>query len=157
MAEVLIWIISDVYPDEKIIISAHNTHISNVEIRKACMGEILKDNYQNRYYSVGFFHSLGNPAHIQRKVTYENEISKLPASSIQSKFLKTGKSKLFVDIQSQQQKNSWLFEESDNVLVVNSIRRSIHKINLAESFDGIIWIKEVTHPKYIIRNKFLEK
>ena len=101
MAEVLIWIISDLYPDEKIIVSAHNTHISNVEVRKACMGEILKDNYQNRYYSVGFFHSLGNPAHIQRKMTYENEISKLPASSI--------------------------------------------------------WIKEVTHPKYIIPNKFLEK
>ena len=157
MAEVLIWIISDLYPDEKIIVSAHNTHISNVEIRGACMGEILKDNYRDQYYSIGFFHSLGNPTSVLRKVIFENEKSKLPVNSIQSKFLKTGKSKIFVDIKSQQQENNWLFEELENVWVVNRIRRTIFKMNLAESFDGIIWIKEVTHPKYIIPNKYLEK
>ena len=157
MAEVLKWIISDLYPNENIIVSAHNDHISNVEVRGACMGEILKDNYRDQYYSIGFFHSLGNPTSVLRKVIFENEKSKLPVNSIQSKFLKTGKSKIFVDIKSQQQENNWLFEELENVWVVNRIRRTIFKMNLAESFDGIIWIKEVTHPKYIIPNKYLEK
>lgn len=154
MAQVLDWIINDLYPEEKIIISAHNNHISNKEIKGACMGEILKKKNGNQYYSIGFFHSLGNPKHVMRKVIYKNDKSQLPKNSIQYRFLESGKEKLFVDIINQKMKNNWLFEELDNVLLLNEYE---YRLKLADSFDGLIWIKTVTYPKYVIRNKYLEK
>jgi erythromycin esterase len=154
MAQVLDWIINDLYPEEKIIISAHNNHISNKDIKGACMGEILKKKNGDKYYSIGFFHSLGNPKHVMRKMIYKNDKLQLPQNSIQYKFLESGKEKLFVNIINQEMKKNWLFEELDNVLLSNKYK---FKMNLAESFDGLIWIKKVTHPKYVIRNKYLEK
>jgi len=154
MAEVTKWIINELYKGEKIIISGHNSHISNKEIQGACMGEILKKEYGNEYYSIGFFHSLGNPKHVLRKIIYKNEKSELPENSIQFKFLKSGKRKLFVDIKNQNMKDNWLFEELYNILLVDKYK---FKMKLADSFDGLIWIKEVTHPKYVIRNKYLDK
>lgn len=154
MAEVIDWIINDLYKDEKVIISAHNNHISNQEIKGAFMGEILKKKYRDKYYSIGFFHSLGNPKHVIRTQIYENDKSQLPKNCIQYKFLESGKEKVFIDIINQERKNNWLFEELDNILLIDKYK---FKVNLAESFDGLIWIKEVTHPKYVIRNKYLEK
>lgn len=154
MAQILDWIINDLYPEEKIIVSAHNNHISNKEIEGACMGEILKKKYKEQYYSIGFFHSLGNPKHVMRKVIYKNDESLLPKNSIQYKFLDSGKQKIFIDIVNQEMENNWLFEELDNILLLNVFKI---RMNLAESFDGLIWIKEVTHPNYVIRNKHLEK
>ena len=154
MAQIIDWIVNDLYPEEKIIISAHNNHISNKEIKGACMGEILKKKYGNQYYSIGFFHSLGNPKHVMRKAIYKNDKSLLPKNSIQYKFLESGKEKLFIDLNNQETKSNWLFEDVENTLLVNKYK---FKMNLAESFDGLIWIKKVTYPKYVIRNKYLEK
>lgn len=156
MADVLKWIIHELYPNEKIIISGHNNHISNKPIAGACMGELLKKEYGENYYSIGFFHSLGNPKHVLRKVTYENEASQLPETSIQSKFLEIEKSMVFINIdpKNKLKKYKWIYETLDNVLLVGKYKTTI---NLSDSFDGIIWIKTVTHPKYVIRNKYLEK
>ena len=118
------------------------------------MGKLIKEKYENQYYSIGFFHSLGNPKHVLRNTIYENDKSKLPKNSIQYKFLESGKEKLYIDIHSQAMENNWLFEDLDNILLIDKYK---FKINLAGSFDGLIWIKTVTHPKYVIRNKYLEK
>lgn len=156
MAEIAKWIINDLYKGEKIILSAANSHISKVELHEACMGEILKKEYKNRYYSIGFFRSLGDPKHVLRNMVYENELSKLPKNSLQYKFLQTGQEMLFWNIQKQaRNKNSkWIFEEIEQVFQTRGFQT---QLNLAKSFDGLIWIKTVTHPQYLIRNKYLEK
>jgi erythromycin esterase len=157
MAEVAKWIVDDLYTDEKIIISAANSHISNKEIQEACMGEILKKEYRKRYYSIGFFHSLGDPKHLLRTVTYENKASLLPKNSLQYKFLETGKTRLFLNLQKQRRnkKSKWIFKDLENVFQTRGFQHG--QINLAKSFDGLIWIKTVTHPQYIIRNEYLDK
>ncbi len=156
MAGVSVWIVNELYPTEKIIISGHNDHVSNKEVKGACMGEILKNEFGDAYYSIGFFHSLGNPKHVFRNVIYENKESQLSENSIQYQLLKTGKSILFINIQNEKKshENEWLFEELDNVLQANKFK---YKLNLSMAFDGLIWIKKVTHPKYILKNKYLEK
>lgn len=156
MAEIAKWIINDLYKDEKIIISAANSHISNVELHEACMGEILKKEYKKSYYSIGFFRSLGDPKHILRNVVYKNEADKLPKNSLQYKFLQIGKEMFFWNIQKQAQnkKSKWIFKKSEHVFETRGFQT---QLNLAKSFDGIIWIKTVTHPQYLIRNAYLEK
>lgn len=59
-----------------------------------------------------------------------------------------------IDPKNKIKKYKWLYETLDNVLLVGKYKTTI---NLAESFDGLIWIKTVTYPKYVIRNKYLEK
>ncbi|MFK7946910.1 MAG: erythromycin esterase family protein [Saprospiraceae bacterium] len=65
MAMNLEWIIDELYPNEKVIISAANAHIQKVQDNPFLyMGKLLHQKYQNDYYSIGFFHALGNPVHI---------------------------------------------------------------------------------------------
>lgn len=155
MAEVLQWVIGELYPGEKVIISAHNMHISNVPLQEACMGTLLRQQYGKRYYSAGFFHSLGDPMHVNRNFTYSNNATSLPENSLQSRFLASGAERLFVDLKSARKSKSsrWLDQEVDNVLL---LRKYAYKINLSKSYDGVIWVKSVTHPNYVIANRYLE-
>jgi len=69
MAQVLSWVANELYPDDKIIIAAQNSHISKVQVGKACMGELLAYEYGSGYFSIGLFHSTGNPKHVLRYIT----------------------------------------------------------------------------------------
>jgi erythromycin esterase-like protein len=156
MANILEWIIDELYPHERIIISAHNNHIANTQVQNACMGQILKGKYGSNYYSIGFFHSLGNPKHVYRKMTYENDVSQLPENSLQYQFLKLKGEKVFMDLQSERlgDSNNWMNSTFDNVLLVNKYQ---YKLNLSNSFDAVLWLKSVTYPTFVIDNKSLEK
>lgn len=155
MATIVQWIIDDLYPQEKIIILAHNAHISKAALDNACMGALLHKNYRQHYYSIGFFHSLGNPKHIFRKQFHENEPSKLPEHCLQAKFLTTGYNQVFAAITPLQKRRfPWFFKTLDNVTSTQYYNTTIH---LAQSFDGLIWIKEVTHPTYVIYNPHLDR
>ncbi len=71
MAHNLKWIIDDLYKGEKVIISAANDHISKVRSSKyGYMGELLSKEYGERYFTIGFFHSLGDPLHVLRDFSY---------------------------------------------------------------------------------------
>lgn len=156
MAQVLSWVANELYPDDKIIIAAHNSHISKVQVGKACMGELLAHEYGSGYFSIGLFHSTGDPKNVLRYITYENEASALPESSIQYQLLKLSDKDFYLDIQAQKgnKQRSWLFEELDNVLLIDKHQS---RLNLGKSFDAVIWFKRVTHPDYIIENKYLER
>ena len=74
MAMNLEWIIEELYPNEKVIISAANVHVSKVQYNQyGYMGKLLHQKYQSDYYSIGLFHSLGNPTHLMRDYFYENK------------------------------------------------------------------------------------
>lgn len=156
MAEILKWIVRDLYPSERIIVSAHNIHVSNVQLDGACMGQLLKKEFGEDYYSIGFFHSLGNPKHVSRHFTYENKASSLPENSVQYRFLKSGMEQLFVSMKEQRRQKAykWMYEDLNNVLLSGKFS---HPINLSRSFDGVYWIREVTYPEYVIKNAILDK
>ncbi len=155
MADIAQWIIDEQYPDQKIILLAHNHHIANAPQYGACMGALLKNRYRRKYYSIGFYHSLGDPVHLLRHFTYENDSTKLTENSVQAKFLATGQDQVFVNIRQQQKKQyPWLFKSLDSIFSTNE---PVTTIQLSDAFDGLIWIKTVTHPAYVIPHEIWDR
>lgn len=156
MAQILEWIIEDLYPEEKIIISAHNTHIARTRsYSDACMGHLLSKKYKKKYYSLGLYHSLGDPMHVNRHLKYVTKAEDFPKNSIQYQFLQKEGNLIFLPLRRRKKKKNdqWLYK--DMSIFFNS-RYSL-SINLNASFDGLLWVRQVTHPIYIIPNKFLDR
>ena len=59
MADNVNWLLENVYPNEKIIIVAHNFHISKHNEKEAVMGEFLKQDFGDQMYSIGAFVGTG--------------------------------------------------------------------------------------------------
>lgn len=157
LAKNLKWQIDNFYKNEKIIIWAANDHLSKVRTnRHYFMGEILKEMVGEKLYVIGLFHSLGNPNHIYRDYFYINNLQKLSKNSLQAKLLKFKKDNLFIDIDNLKRiRNlSWVDEDISHIIQSGKYE---YEVNISQSFDGILWFKEVTHPNYIIENKFLYK
>ena len=154
MANNVIWILKELYPEEKIIISAANDHISKIKTSKhGYMGALLAKEFKDVYFSIGFFHSLGDPTHIYRDFYYQNEASELPEQSIQAKLLNQKNNSLFIHLKELRRKKKyrWVDHEVPNVFKTGEYEYSI---NLSKSFDALIWIKHVTHPNYVIESKY---
>ena len=131
------------------MISAANAHISKTQSNQYnYMGKLLHQKHQNDYYSIGFFHSLGNPVHLNRTYFFQNKAANLPQHSLQYQLLQLEKLSLFIDLKylKRSRKLRWI-----DKTVLNVIQTYKHQepINLSVSYDGIIWIKTVTHPIYI--------
>ena len=156
MAMNLEWIIEELYPNEKVIISAANVHVSKVQYNQyGYMGKLLHQKYQSDYYSIGLFHSLGNPTHFMRDYFYENKIADLPSNSLQFQLFVFGKENIFLDLEKlkRTEEFQWIDKTILNVIQANKFQ---YPINLSKSFNGIIWIKTVTHPNYVIKSKYHE-
>ncbi len=109
--------------------------------------------YKEDYYSIGLFHSLGNPTHVFRDVYYQNELALLPKNSLQAELLNQNDDSGFIDISRLQGEDhySWISSEIPHVI---QTKKYEYSINLSTSFDGVIWIKNVTSPEYVIKSKY---
>jgi len=155
MAKNFNWLISNFHQNEKVIIWAANDHLSKVRLNEfSFMGEILAKEHGNEFYALGLFHSLGNPTHFYRDYFYENKYELLSESSLEFKFLKLKADNLFIDFENlkRTKKTAWLNESVNQII---DIKRPMATINLSQSFDGLIWFKEVTHPSYVIEKEEL--
>ncbi|BDS11251.1 erythromycin esterase family protein [Aureispira anguillae] len=155
MAQIAQWIIKDEYSGEKVILSGANAHISKVEVPEsmAYMGEMLFHEFKEDYYAIGLYHSLGNPTHLFRDLYYVNQEALLPKKSLQFQLLKLKKDYLFLELHLLAKKNKFKWVK-DEVLDVMQTQKYQQKVNLKQSFDAVIWIKEVTHPIYVIDSKY---
>ena len=145
--------ISKLYKDEKIIISAANAHISRSKTRDYDMGNRLAHHFGEAYFAIGFFHSLGNPTHIYRDVFYQNELDYLPQNSLQYRLLQQPEDVLFLDLNHlrRTKKWKWLDTPTKHILLTKKYEYEVH---IADSFDAILWLREVTHPNYVIESPY---
>ncbi|MGH1337375.1 MAG: erythromycin esterase family protein [Aureispira sp.] len=157
MADIVTWIAEEIYPEEKIILSAHNFHIANdVPLGRVGMGTFLHQKYKKRYYSIGFFNSLGDPVHIFRNRPYDYSIDQLPKNSLQYKLLQKQDDLLFIPISQQKRskENKWFHQEIYNF---THPKYSTDPIILCQYFDGLVWVRTVTSPNFVIKSKVHEK
>jgi erythromycin esterase len=146
MAANVMWYASEIYPNEKIIISAHNYHISKSNEKELVMGEILKEKFQNEIYVLGFFAGQGTFANNARKT----ETLILPTSNEDIKAITLlGKQEAFlVNFPKKMKKGtSWIFKEiivSDTFIDLDNSNRIV----LKQWFDGVILIKNILPALY---------
>jgi erythromycin esterase len=149
MAENLVWMISNLYPNEKIIVNVSAYHASRsgekvdgfTECCKAqnvkTFGELLaQTKLKDDIYSIAFISSKGHTG-----VT-NKEISKLPSlkkNSLEYFFSKCKFNSAFFDFRLNKRKYEWLNEK---FFMAPFFGRYL-KGNWAEVFDGIVYINEM--------------
>ncbi len=153
MAENLIWLLDEVYPDKKIIVWAHNGHVeknSAEGYNSKLMGHYLKEKYNEDYYTVGLFAYKGEAYQFWtgNSVPFINNDS----TAIEHTFFKTHKDVAFLNLADLQPTpaTQWLFEVNTGFELENG--GTIPFIP-THRFDGIISVANSTIPTYEPRDE----
>lgn len=146
MAANIIWYATELYPQEKIIISAHNYHISKFNEKELVMGELLKAQFPEELYTIGFFGGQGTFANNSRKP--ENLSPGLEHKDIKTLIASLKSEAAFFDFPHKNSKNTTWLEEQ---LLVNDTFIDLdnhNKMHLGKCFDGLFLIKNITPAVY---------
>lgn len=148
MAETLVWLLNEIYPNKKVIVWAHNAHVENSFVENfntKLMGHYLKEKYNDDYYSIGLFAYEGKAyQHWTRNtIPFKNDDN----LSIEKRLLNTDKEIPFLDISTSQKNslNQWLFEVNTGYELENG---GTNRFVPIKRFDGIISIKSSGIPTY---------
>ena len=148
MAENFEWLLTEVYPNKKIIIWAHNGHIekgSSVGYNMKMMGHYAKEQYDDDYYALGLFAYKGEAYQhwTQKSVPFENS----GVSSIERRMVDRHKKTSFLDLTKIEESSNtqWLFEAVDGLEFENG---GIISFVPKNRFDGIIMVYESGNPTY---------
>jgi len=150
MADNLIYLADNVYPEEKIIVWAHNFHIRhNNQIipeyfELKTMGYWLSQYFESEIYTVGLYMYRGEAA-MNNGETYS--IQPASSGSLESIFYRTRRKYCFLDLSLQQLNNCslWIFEQ----ITAKSWGTNDLRMILTEQYDGILFIDTVSPPQYI--------
>ncbi len=143
MAENLIFLRRHIYPTQKIIVIAHNYHISKINEQEETMGEILNDLYQKDLYVLGVYAGGGSYADNSGKtVSMQAPDTTLPDIKHLIGAMKGYAG--FIHLPSKNRPgNQWLF----NPMVVNDSFIDLNGTNqliLPKHFDGLLLLKHVS-------------
>lgn len=137
MARNIIWLAEKMYPGEKIIIWAHNTHIDKEATRpKRLMGKLLAAHFGSQYYAVGLYMVNGSTALNDRRIIPVKAPLKgsleemLSAPGFRSAFIETAHPVF------NQHIPTWHWGKDRQ------------KLNLYKSFNAVILINGVQAPGY---------
>ncbi len=148
MAENLVWLLEEVYPDKKIIVWAHNSHVEKNAAEgynSKMMGHYLKEHYKADYYSIGLFTYEGDIYQFWtgETIPFKNNDS----TAIEKRFFNIHKEIPFLDLSDLKQTSStqWLFETTTGFELENG--GTIPFIPI-DRFDAILSIKTSGIPTY---------
>jgi erythromycin esterase len=145
MAKNIDWILEN-NPDAKIVLWAHNYHISK---QKGAMGSFLSKKYGNKYFSVGFLSNRGTYTGVSSgRVVSTNILIEGGPGSFEYSFHKIGTPKFFFDfdqIHEENQESSWLTNRL-NFRDIGAVAKENQFIpaRISKMFNSIIYI-DTTH------------
>ncbi|EPY04348.1 erythromycin esterase-like protein [Paenibacillus alvei TS-15] len=152
MADNLVWLADNVYKNEKIIVWAHNGHISKAHSKEfgialplRNMGEIMQTTkYKDRGYVMGLFLGNGQNAHVTREIY--DVLPPMP-HSIEELMTSIGKPYSFIDMSHAPAVpgTTWMSQPMTSYVTGISPISSIP----SEQYDGILFINDVTPPTYL--------
>jgi erythromycin esterase len=141
-----------VYPDEKIIIWAHNLHIrhNNHQLDLSAyskiksMGSWLHDKYPDELYTIGLYMYEGQGTYNNREIY---DVTSHSPNSLESIFHFTGYESCFVDLKHQKtvEGNEWM---SSEILTKTWGLQDLRMIP-RNQYDAILFIDTVSPPDYL--------
>lgn len=148
MAENVKFLVNELYPEDKIIIWAHNLHISHDRRSMPgwsanSMGKWIVESYRPELYTIGLYMYRGKAAWNTREVY---EITPVAKGSIESVLYRTRRKHCFVDMlgRERDEGNSWMFE-----LVTGKYwGRTDWPLVPRNQYDAILFIDTVNPPSY---------
>lgn len=147
MAANIEWYANFLYPNEKIIISAHNFHIANYNEKEAVMGAFLKQIFGTQMFSIGVFAGRGVYANNSRNPEEIKPPTEM--NDVRTIINLTNNAASFLNISKQKpgKNTSWIYEA---ITVDHSFinLNNDNKLVLKKSFDGLLLLREVSMPQY---------
>ncbi|CAH8720038.1 erythromycin esterase family protein [Paenibacillus thiaminolyticus] len=150
MADNLLWMATEIYPTEKIIVWGHNTHISKATSRMeqsfmpeaSFMGELMQNTMFGPYsYAIGLYMGSGTSAD---NLGETFEVQPVPANSIESLMKTANRPYTFVDLRYAEKSpgSSWM-SEPRSALYFGMVPEVFVP---REQYDGILYIDQVKAP-----------
>jgi erythromycin esterase len=138
MAKNLIWLAEHMYPNEKIIVWAHNSHIDKSSTSSSkFMGKVLADHFKEELFVVGFYMLNGQTALNNREIIVVKPPQKgslealLSAKGFKTTFIGTNDAAL------NRKMATWLWGKDKQSL------------NLYRSYDAVVLVNGVRPPEYL--------
>lgn len=148
MAENLEWLLSEIHPNKKFIVWAHNGHVENDHMEGGqikWMGHFLKETYGDNYYSIGLFANSGEAYQFwtEKRIPIEN----IDATFIEHRMINTAKRTPFLNLSNikESPNTAWLFKPISGNEIENG--GTVHFIP-KKRFDGVIVVEESKAPTY---------
>ncbi len=146
MADNIHWLITNFFPNDKVIVVTHNYHISKYNKFEEVMGEFLKATYGDNMYSLGVFASKGSFSNNSGK---KEDMSIPDTTRLDIKHIINALSGnvSFLDIpKTEGEFDKWLFSN----ITVNDTFITLsgdNEMNLSKHFDGLLLIDTVSIPE----------
>jgi erythromycin esterase len=137
MAKNIIWMAENLYPHEKIIIWAHNTHIDKNPSHKKMMGKLLAAHFKDQFYGIGLYMVNGTTALNNRKII---PVLEAPKGSLEEALTNTGFWTTFIETAHP------LF---DRKMVTLHWGKDKQFLTPGKSYDAVILINGVHPPGYL--------
>jgi erythromycin esterase len=140
MAKNIIWLAENLYPDEKIIVWAHNTHIDrSATVRNRLMGKLLSEHFKDQLYAVGFFMVHGTTALNNRKIVSVKDPLR---GSLEDILMARGFKTAFIETS---------YPAFDQKISTWHWGTDRQKLNVFKSYNAVVLINGVTTPQYLDR------
>jgi erythromycin esterase-like protein len=137
------WLLKTIYKDKKVIVVAHNFHISRFNEKEEVMGEFLKEDYGDDMYAVGVFAGKGsfnNNSGVRENMEPVSD----EGTDIKQIINRLNHRVAFLDIPDKEKKGlEWLFRK----IIINDTFIDLSNSNeliLSKSFDGLLFIDEIS-------------
>jgi erythromycin esterase len=138
MAKNIIWLADSLYPNEKIIIWAHNTHIDRMATsKKRLMGKLVADHFKEQLFVTGLYMingttAMNNRSIVQVKTPMKGSLEDiLGARGYKTAFIQTG------------------HPVFDKKITTLHWGRDKQQLNLFNSYQAVILINGVKPPRYL--------
>lgn len=146
MAENVRFFTEEIYPDRKIIILAHNFHISKYNPKEEVMGEYLQSMLNEDIYTIGLYAARGAYANNGRQ---KEELTVSEGSGDIKHYINLQPGEIqFFNIPRKSKKGiEWIYRD----IIVNDTFNDLSgtkTINLSRWFDGLIFLKTVNPAVY---------
>lgn len=143
MATTFTWLAKNIFPNKKIIVWAHNAHISNCStqgIRR--MGSWFHDTIKQKSYTIGLYMYRGE-VYANKKI----KIAKPHKNSLEAIMVQPRYKYSFIDFSNitKKRENSWLFNKTPTLYW----GLTKEKLRLKDTYSGLIFIDSVSPPNYM--------
>lgn len=152
MAGNLVWLATEIYPEERIIVWGHNGHISKAQSlisnMPKSMGELMPKELQRESYVMGLFTGEGQAAENTREPI---QLNPMIPGSMEDILAGAEQPYTFMDLRYRENErgNSWMFERT----IASYQVMMPMPLELRRHFDGVLLIKQVKMPTYLPHKK----
>ncbi len=156
MAENLTFLLDELYPNRKVLVWAHNTHIRHKNQDVQCptqmclrtMGHWIVHRFRPEMYTIGLYMYRGQAATNDRDIY---DIAPAVSGSLESILYRAGRKHCIVDLlhRTPLEGNHWMFRS----ILVKTFGLQELKMVPQDQYDGILFIDTASAPHYYPRAK----